>query len=396
MKKRKNKFNVQDYNFSLVKMNVYSGTNEIENELTYFILIDEKNFIHDYKIQFNKLYIKTKTTKSHENNNSIKLQKRKQIIEVLGLKHEFGDGTKNKILIDRKDLDKLNNYLLYDDWRDITFQNIEYVITGSNPSGQGKGIGTFWTKYKKYKEEKFSFGFLFQCLNFSKQINKKYDLESISYKSIWKYFWENKEKIIDFQNWLLNNPIIEKYLFDFKYCSKNGNWTKLTKELISKLNEDKQEYWELISLIDKYRNKFIQKINKINYQQDKNKNNLEFGHFLYQQYFGIDSNKINHTFDRAHIKPVWLIKEQYLNSKTKDKKILEQIYDTNNFLPLSKNIHNWYDSKFFYWNENGELKKIKEEFIETDEIKKFKKIKLEKLELVKKYLKEYIEYIKKK
>lgn len=388
MKKRKNKFNVQDYNFSLVKMNVYSGTNEIENELTYFILIDEKNFIHDYKIQFNKLYIKTKTTKSHENNNSIKLQKRKQIIEVLGLKHEFGSGIKNKILIDRKDLDKLNNYLLYDDWRDITFQNIEYVITGSNPSGQGKGIGTFWTKYK---EEKFSFGFLFQCLNFSKQINKKYDLESISYKSVWKYFWENKEKIIDFDNWLLNNKTIERYLFNFKYRSKNGNWKKLFKELEEEIKEDKQEYWELISLIDKYRNKFTR---NINYQKNNNENNLEFGHFLYQQYFGIDSNEINHTFDRAHIKPVWLIKEQYLNSKTKDKKILEQIYDTNNFLPLSKNIHNWYDSKFFYWNENGELKKIKEEFIETDEIKKFKKIKLEKLELVKKYLKEYIEYIK--
>ncbi|MBR3347857.1 MAG: hypothetical protein IKG36_00385, partial [Mycoplasmataceae bacterium] len=124
-------------------------------------------------------------------------------------------------------------------------------------------------------------------------------------------------------------------------------------------------------------------------------NNLEFGHFLYQQYFGIDSNEINDTFDRAHIKPVWLIKEQYLNSKTKDKKILEQIYDINNFLPLSKDVHYLYDSKFFYWNENGELKKIKEEFIETDEIKKFKKIKLEKLELVKKYLKEYIEYIEK-
>lgn len=388
MKKRKNKFNVQDYNFSLVKMNVYSGTNEIENELTYFILIDEKNFIHDYKIQFNKLYIKTKTTKSHENNNSIKLQKRKQIIEVLGLKHEFGSGIKNKILIDRKDLDKLNNYLLYDDWRDITFQNIEYVITGSNPSGQGKGIGTFWTKYK---EEKFSFGFLFQCLNFSKQINKKYDLESISYKSVWKYFWENKEKIIDFDNWLLNNKTIERYLFNFKYRSKNGNWKKLFKELEEEIKEDKQEYWELISLIDKYRNKFTR---NINYQKNNNENNLEFGHFLYQQYFGIDSNEINHTFDRAHIKPVWLIKKQYFNSKTKDKKILEQIYDTNNFLPLSKNIHNWYDSKFFYWNENGELKKIKEEFIETDEIKKFKKIKLEKLELVKKYLKEYIEYIK--
>ena len=390
MKKRKNKFNVQDYNFSLVKMNVYSGsgTNEIENELTYFVLIDEKNFIHDYKIQFNKLYIKTKTTKSHENNNSIKLQKRKQIIEVLGLKHEFGSGIKNKILIDRKDLDKLNNYLLYDDWRDITFQNIEYVITGSNPSGQGKGTGTFWTKYN---EEEFSFGFLFQCLNFSKQINKKYDLESISYKSIWKYFWENKEKIIDFDNWLLNNKTIERYLFDFKYRSKNGNWKKLFKELEEEIKEDKQEYWELISLIDKYRNKFTR---NINYQKNNNENNLEFGHFLYQQYFGIDSNEINHTFDRAHIKPVWLIKEQYLNSKTKDKKILEQIYDTNNFLPLSKNIHNWYDSKFFYWNENGELKKIKEEFIETDEIQKFKKIKLEKLELVKKYLKEYIEYIK--
>ena len=38
MKKRQNKFNVQDYNFSLVKMNVYSGTNEIENELIYFLL----------------------------------------------------------------------------------------------------------------------------------------------------------------------------------------------------------------------------------------------------------------------------------------------------------------------------------------------------------------------
>lgn len=51
---------------------------------------------------------------------------------------------------------------------------------------------------------------------------------------------------------------------------------------------------------------------------------------------------LTNYFECSHIKPVWKIKKEYLNN-TNNKKILVQISNIYNFLPLSPTIQRLYD-----------------------------------------------------
>ena len=79
-------------------------------------------------------------------------------------------------------------------------------------------------------------------------------------------------------------------------------------------------------------------------------------------------------YEKAHIKPVYEIKNEYL--KNSNKEILRQISDPYNFLPLTPNIHTMYDKYKLYWDyKTGELKSTNDnESLNNNEFELFKQL----------------------
>lgn len=372
---KKELFNINNFKFRIIKMDVYNASQSIEME--YSLLVDDFNFIHDYKIFFKKLEVRNITTKSHEitKRNSDALHYRKIFLNDLGLEHLFQDKDKhnkrkNIYLFNYSDILKsnLNTERCLINYRKLTFQNINYILSGSNATGEGKGKGTFYTSYKS---NNINFGFFLQCLNVSKDIDKRF--ENIDYSSAWE-----KSPTISFSRWLDNSEEIRRLFIDFK-INKN-EWKNIKKEF--KENYRKKRY-DFISLENE--------INKLRREQ-KERVKRTYGivklNMLQKNFFNLKI--LDDKVVYAHIKPVWKIKEEYMNNK--DKKILGEISDINNFLPLPSDIHDMYDNYMFYWNVDGKIINISCQNL--DRLKKYCITNNHKLQEIFYYLNEYKKIIK--
>lgn len=363
----KPEFNLTNYEFRIVKMEVFNESyKQKQNELTYYLLVDADNFIHDYKFKCNKLFITPQTTKSHEKKSMPpKLLMRCEMIKLLNLKHTFSAQKEAREISDKNLLENLNKWILCEDWKHITFQTIEYLIKGCNSTGQGNANGYFKTHYHGIA---YCFGFFFQRLNISKKIKMKYS--DVSYKQIWNEYFNNKNVTeINFEKWMEQNKLSH---FFKQYIVNSKNWKTINKELDTHLNLLEQDFMQLEDKITELRNR---------YRTDIKKRFKKCG------------NIINHFFELAdttnceyaHIKPVYQIRNEYL--KDKHQEILNQIADSNNFLPLSPNVHKLYDKKYFYWTSDGELNNIKE--YKHKDVVGFDKIRPEVITDIQKYLNDY-------
>lgn len=360
-------FNLTNYEFRIVKMEVFNESHNLkQNQMTYYLLVDANNFIHDYKFQFHKLIITPQTTESHNKPSLDKrLLQRLQMLKILNIKHTFSEHKEAIEISDQDLLEKLNKWIWKENWNNFTFQNIEYLIKGSNPLGQGSAKGYLKTDYHGIS---YCFGFFFQMLNIGNAILKKYN--NVSYDSVWYEYFNNKNITeVDFDKWMEKSDISN---FFKEYVLNSKNWKNINDRFKIHLNKLRQDFMKLEDEISRLRNKYRNDINK-RFQQS--------------------GNIINHFFEQAdttsceyaHIKPVYQIRNEYL--KTNDQEVLNQIADTNNFLPLSPNVHTLYDKKYFYWTKHGELIDIKE-FINKD-ILGFSKIRSEVILDIEKYLNDY-------
>ncbi len=380
MGNKKQEFNINNFNFKIVEMNVFNYTETII--MKYYLLVDEMNFIHDYKVIYERVEVKNITTRSHKKKKSknITLDYRIWFIEELGLEHKYqnkNEHNKRKKSeyfdydhINKTNINSNNSLIRY---RDVTFQNIIYILLGSNPKGEGKNIGTLFTQYKN---EKINFGFFLQCLNVTKQISSKFI--NINYETA----WQNKEiKSIMFTEWLDGNDEIRKLFIQFNL--RRENWKEI------KSNFEKSYKLKRTNFIN-----LETKVNKLRTEQKKNIQN-KFGildiNNVINDYFSTNSTK----FEYAHIKPVWYIKYEF--NKKKDENILNQISDPYNFLPLPSTVHNLYDSYYFYWEEDGKMNKLKNN-LNMNDVHGYTQINEKQLKNSRYFLKEYkkvIEYIKK-
>ncbi len=375
---KKEEFNLDNFNFKIVKMNVFNNAQTID--MDYYLLVDDSNFIHDYKIHFKKIEVRNITTASHEikKAHNTSLINRIYLLEQLGLKHIFQDkdkhNTRKEIYffnMDHIEKTELNKDKCLIDFRNMTFQNINYMLSGSNPSGEGKGSGTLYTNYKG---NKINFGFFLQCLNITKDINMKFT--NINYHDVW--FRENIERIT-FEEWLNRNIEIRNLFIEFKISSIE--WKKIKKSFENEYKTKRMNFINLekeISILRREQKKRAEK------HYDFTSINL-----LQKKYFDIDV--IDDKVVYAHIKPVWKIKFEYINNG-KDKSILEQISDINNFLPLPPDIHDMYDNYMFYWNTNGQIINVKS--TNTKRLNQYQIYNKEILSNIAFYLKEYIKIIK--
>lgn len=358
------------FKFKVVKMDVFNKCkDESENRITYDLLTVDDVIIVDYKIKFHQINIKDCTTKSHENSKRLDLQYRLHILSKLGIKHEFKQQGKKSYCF--KDLDKIkavNDYLESDDaGSKLTFQQIEYILTGSNPSGQGKsGRGYLYTMYNG---KPIPFGLFLksvnQCKHFQNYAKKHFDIHDFS------GLYEMAEQV-SFQDWIDQNGRLEKYVK--KFHDHSEQWKTIRDNFVKDYQHVIASFYQLESQVNKYRSeqkKWIQE------QYSENAT-------LYHAYFNITN--INEDYEVAHIKPVWLIKEEY--SLGKDPEILNQIRDVNNFLPLPSNIHRSYDRKQFYWTQDGCIKKLITNKLPNN-IDEFKQINPEMLNKISYFINEY-------
>ncbi len=358
------------FKFKVVKMDVFNKSkDESENRITYDLLTVDDVIIVDYKIKFHQINIKDCTTKSHENSKRLDLQYRLHILSKLGIKHEFKQqGKKSYCFKDPDKIKAVNDYLESDDaGSKLTFQQIEYILTGSNPSGQGKsGRGYLYTMYNG---KPIPFGLFLksvnQCKHFQNYAKKHFDIHDFS------GLYEMAEQV-SFQDWIDQNGRLEKYVK--KFHDHSEQWKTIRDNFVKEYQHVIASFYQLESQVNKYRSEQKKRI------QEQYSENAT----LYHAYFNITN--INEDYEVAHIKPVWLIKEEY--SLGKDPEILNQIRDVNNFLPLPSNIHRSYDRKQFYWTQDGYIKKLITNKLPNN-IDEFKQINPEMLNKISYFINEY-------
>lgn len=356
------------FNFKKVEMNVFSKEKNGENNrITYYLLVVDEVIIVDYKIKFKQISIKDKTTKSHEKRKDPVIDYRKDILKKLGIKHEFAEGNKESIFInDHNKINEINKYIASRDFAsDVTFKNIEYILCGYNPRGEGKsGRGYFNIKYDN---QEVSFNLFLKSINQCKEFRKEYNIYDFE-----EIYNNNLIETIEFQTWINNNSLLKNYWNKFK--KYHENWKTIRSDFEKKCKKLTKSFYRVDNEIRKFRNEQKREIKKILNQNES----------TYLQYF--DISNIKEDFEYAHIKPVWLIKKEYL--LTNDSNKLDEIKDINNFLPLPANIHQSYDKKQFYWTHNGTIKKLINNKLPNN-IDDFSKINSEILKKISHFIDEY-------
>ncbi len=376
---------LSEYNPQIVSMDVFSK--DKLNQITYKLLVVNNSFIIDYKIEFKSFSIKLETTGSHQEskkkNHSFIL--RKELIEnVLGLKHKFvslenhNKRKEQNTFNDSINLNKINDFLndsKNELWR-ITFQNIIYILSGSNPSGESNGKGELTTYYLN---SEVPFGLFLGTLNVCKKFRKQYcekneiNQFNLTYLINKVYKWLENDKNLKLNDFLKFNPELDSFFKEFIKNSKD--WKNIRQKMKDNLESQNKKFFSINSEIIKLRKEFTKEI------QTKWSD-------PYFEFFNIEKD-MQVDYEMAHIKPVYEIKNEYL--KNSNKGILKQISDPYNFLPLTPNIHTMYDKYKLYWDyKTGELKSTNDnESLNNNEFELFKQLNHSILKEVKKYLKEY-------
>lgn len=383
-----NNYNFKDfYDFKILEMDVFHKN---ETEIKYILLIDSiTNFIYDYKIEFKKLKLRLFTTPSHQKTKSKNsaLILRMRIFDILKIKHSFAENKKIKKLnlqehyhLNSNEINKLNLFLKSYDLKNITFQNIEYIINGSNPSGQGSGKAYLYTKIKN---KEYALGFLLQSINKCKSQKWSNYIQKQEWNDFIENKWihlSNKNNVTNFEDLLEQDSTLSNYFYSFNYFPKD--WKKNKENLYKTLLFRKNSEESFKKIIQSKRNEYKKNIES---KFESNLNNL------IQLFFKSETNV---NFEYAHIKPVFLIKKEFISSSN-NLNILDEISDPNNFLPLPIEIHRYYDDKNLYWDINGNMIVLNDEKIPNSYIE-FQKINKTILNnSIKKYLEEYKNWLEK-
>lgn len=356
---------LNNYGFFIVKFNAFSfsSDNKEENIIEYKLLVEDSGLCFDYKIHFHQISITNVTTKSHQNQylnhkDNSKYSIRTKLLEMLELEHIFNDvpNKRKQYYIyneNHNNLSKINQYLLTKNLKTITFQSIEYILRGSNAGGQGRGEGYLNLKYDNTYSP---FGFFLQAINKISDRNQLFEdrEEQISWEHIWE---ESASRTIDFETFLSSNGEIKDLFLKFK--NHPSNWKSIREDFENFLNKKSEKFLDVDKLVRKYRSEGV-----INFEKKYGSNKVD----AIRKFFNITDSNFSPddvSIQYAHIYPVNAIRRGYLKKEIDD---LKAISDADNFLPLTTEIHQLYDSNKLYWMQNGELQ-ISEKNLNRDHYK---------------------------
>lgn len=356
------------------------GTYRIKG--TYKLLIDsESNFIEDWYAQFEEFSINSSTTSSHEylKKNNKNLRFRKKLLELLSVPHSFG-GKNNRCIKHftlQENSDEINiiNSFFKNEYNS-TFQNIEYLICGNNPSGRGSIVTTI-------DDKKVELSFFFQFRNIVDYEDSSSWRDRLNYRSSWQY------NTISFEEWISNYYInfsenrktIKQTIFDINNLSCDS-----FKELINSRNEqinELQKQQELEEKINSKRNLIRSKL------FSSTENIVAFC----ESRWG-NRHNANSSLEVAHIWPVSQIRKQCINERY-NWDILDQINDEYNILLLPPTEHSDFDHYKFYWEDSdGEIRFIDSQYPSNNyEIINYQRINLQSNPQIRVYLRKYKDYL---
>ena len=393
----KTNYVLKNYGFQIVKFDVFSLVDGIKKSIIeYKLLVHENRICIDYKIEFKQIYANYKTTGSHKEkyfncSNNSTYQVRKDFLKKLGKSHCFSENRKDKdyfLITDKNKLSEINNYLSSIELKNVTFQNIEYILTGCNPSGQDSGRGHLKLKYD---DEYLPFGFFLKSINKIKKRNKLFDdnKEEISWERIWK---KSEDKIISFEDFLSKNGKLQDLFIKFRDNPKN--WKNIFEECKKYFLEQTDNLIEINNGITKYRIE-----GKKNFENQYGSNRVNAIKKIFEISHIPKIKLIASTIQYAHIYPVWAIKDSILKLDKSQKEernyLFEMISDKDNFLPLDVETHTLYDRNELFWDQDGKLNKLALENNENyeDKLYIYSKISSEILNTtnIKTYLTKFIE-----
>lgn len=308
-------------NFSKTKSARFKGTLEIVS--------NQDGIIYDWNIFFTEVYIDAATTPSWFNKKTTTFKRRAQLFALLGIVQiPRRDRYHNEIIkLNNEQINILNKYLNNREQYNSTLKNIIGILKGNNPGGEAakpKSAEMVIDADESYK----NFVILLDDLTVSNKGN--FSLYKIGAKKI------------TLQDYVLLNENIES---SFNYMQQNkGNidfsiYLQSIKVYVAKYRRDINSIEQIIS---KARSKYMSNVDKIDPSD-----------------YAFDVKK--GEFQRAHIVPVWFIKDKILECIQSGRKYLEfieMIYDRDNFLPLPWPIHSKYDSGELTYDENGEINLI--------------------------------------
>lgn len=349
--KEKQEFILEDHSFKLVSMPV-CDTKE-DNILQYILLVVDDVMIYDFKVRIHKMTLTMETTESHKeskkNNESLFL--RKIFFKILGLQHSYakeGLPKTKRLITNQKKMDDLNKYLWNFNWKKVTFKDIEYLIKASNPPGEGNTTSGFKTTFDTLK---YSFGFLFQHLNQTKQFHKRYG-DDFNCNSFFQKHWDEDFKNFpvalercSFEQWINGEGMLKSFFR--AYADIDNRWKDVNEEIEQELKIRINELYDLNERINSLRQK--QKKNVLSHFNDQQNWSNEI--------FGNEKAYVEGAIEFAHIHPVANIKK--LSSQREDKTeadgILEEIASPYNCLSLNSTLHTLYDKNYIYWDDDGKL-----------------------------------------
>lgn len=333
------------------------------SECELILLIDETNHICDYRVIWKKFFITKYTTATHFKNSSLpRFAFRNKLLKSLGLDHlQNPVHSKRKEYMQIKSNDQINkiNSLFWEQWIGQTIPNIAYVLTGSNTAGEDNPKhAEFWTTLEKYQNKKFAIGMFFGSITYKKIA--KY-LTNETYINIWKDFKQKKSKYIsiNFEQWLLSDEN-STYKLYFEEFNRKSHPTTEWKNLKKSLEKDfLLSFKSTTFLCDKVSTTVQHNRNKIREIISKKYGDLR--NFM-SKFWNHNFNNERDEIELAHIKSVYKCKNEACKIAIDDQnfnranKILNQIKDENNIIPLKHWYHRQFDMHKIYWEANGIIK----------------------------------------
>lgn len=330
--------------YAFVELKLFFKHKNKESCCDVILLVDEYNWIHDYKVYWGTLTLTQYTTAAHfkNNSNSFKFNFRTKLLQIIGLENRAWNKPricKPYIDLTQDQIIKVNQ-LFNNEWKNQTFSNIDYVITGSNASGQGDpSRSSFYWKTKSGFNK--TIGFLFQALRLK---FKKSELQINEINNIW-HNYNNKTNIYkhySFDMWLNNCHDLKMYFEYFNQKLTPRQQRKKINEIKNRYCPIRARYENICNLIIKYRSNLYNKLEKEREIFIKN---------FWQEDFDKESIQ---TIEFAHIKPVCEIKRECIQNEFNEN-ILNDVKSINNILPLDPNTHTFFDKHMIYWNLDGDL-----------------------------------------
>lgn len=302
------------------------------------LLVDESDLIHDFKFKMDEIVIDKYTTDSWfnpENKSKYKqLCLRNELFKKINIgTSERRPSKKSHMLIPLSPMQVDETNAFANENMD-TIKSLIWLLKGNSPSGENKAPSQ--AEMVTSVNGKL---FLFALFTKSLVIDQKHRImKTHEINEGWK-----TSEVLSFEEWLNSNE-----------------WIKSQAETKQEA-QSKEEYYQFRENSKQYLDKYIQKIYSLDEVIRQYRN--AFSKNIDDEYLKPQRMPINFVsrgeIEYAHIKPVEQIRAEAIELVKMSKgieKLMHEISDTNNFVPLQPTLHTLFDSGEFTFESGGEVK----------------------------------------